>query len=184
MKEIYQPEEDSYLLSNVLEKEIPKILKETKNQNLNFLEIGCGSGINLETASILGIKKQNIFACDINKKAVDHCKNLGFNCIKSNIFQNIKGRYDIIIFNPPYLPEDENKEEPKSSQIATTGGKKGSEIINKFLSQLHAHSKKNTKIYIITSSLTKDIDFKDFKKTLIGEKMLFYEKIFCWRLEK
>jgi len=180
MKDIYQPAEDSHLLSNVLKKEIPKLLKQ--NPNLTFLEIGCGSGINLQTALKAGIKKQNIFAGDINPKAVEHCKELGFNSIHSNLFQNIKqNNFDIIIFNPPYLPE--NKDEPLNSQLATTGGKNGSEILNKFLDQASNYLKKQGKIYIITSSLTKDIDFRDFKKILLDEKSLFQEKLFCWKLE-
>jgi len=58
MSSIYQPAEDSYLLSKVLGKEIPKLLK--KNQHLQFLEIGSGSGILLETAKKLGIKREHI----------------------------------------------------------------------------------------------------------------------------
>ena len=49
MKTIYIPEEDSYMLSEVLSKKIPNLLAQ--NPQLKFLEIGCGSGILLETAS-------------------------------------------------------------------------------------------------------------------------------------
>ncbi len=181
MAEIYQPEKDSYLLSHILEKEIPILLK--RNPNLTFLEIGCGSGIQLQTALKAGLKKENIFSGDINKKAVEYCKSLGFNSIQSNLFENINGKYDIIIFNPPYLPEDENKEEPRDSQLATTGGKKGSEILNKFLEQVSNYSNNKTKIYIVTSSFSKDIDFRHFKKELIAKKKIFYEELQVWKLE-
>jgi len=182
MAEIYQPEKDSYLLSQVLEKEIPILLKT--NPDLTFLEIGCGSGIQLQTVLKAGLKKQNIFSCDINKKAVEYCKNLGFNSTQSNLFENIKGKYGIIIFNPPYLPEDKNKDEPEDSQLATTGGKKGSEILNKFLEQVSNYSKKNTKIYILTSSLTHDIDFQKFNKELIAKEKIFYEELYVLKLKE
>ncbi|NMB66954.1 methyltransferase, partial [Candidatus Woesearchaeota archaeon] len=137
--EIYQPSEDSYLMSKILKEKIPKIKK--LNSKLKFLEIGAGSGINLETVFNLGIKKENIFSCDINKDSVNYCKKLGFNCVHSDLFQNIKGSYDIIIFNPPYLPYDKN--EPKDSRTSTTGGKRGNEIIIKFLKQAKFHLKKD-----------------------------------------
>ena len=178
--EIYQPAEDSYLLSKILKKEIPTLLKE--NSNLKFLEIGSGSGINLKTALELGIKKQNIFSCDINPKAVEHCKALGFQCTYSNLFENIEGKYNLIIFNPPYLPKDEK--EPVDSQLATTGGKQGSEIINKFLKQAKNYLKENGKIFLLTSSLTKGIDFKKlgYKEKEIGCEKLFMERIYVWKL--
>ena len=127
---IYQPAEDSYLLSNVLEKQIPELLKS--NPELKVLEIGSGSGVQLQKLKELGVK--NISACDINPEAVKHCKKLGFHCKESDLFSNIKEKFDLIIFNPPYLPR--NPDEPEDSQTATTGGKTGAEIINKFLNYL------------------------------------------------
>jgi release factor glutamine methyltransferase len=129
MNEIYQPAEDSYLMSRILKERIPSLIK--MNPNLKFLEIGAGSGIHLNTAFNCGIKRENIFSSDINKDAVNHCASLGFNCIYSDLFKNVKGKYDLIIFNPPYLPEDSR--EPRDSRLATTAGKKGNEIILRFL---------------------------------------------------
>ena len=173
MPEIYQPAEDSFLMQEVLKK--AKIKKTDK-----ILEIGSGTGIQIQTIIDLGIKKENIFAVDINPKAVKHCKNLQFNCIQSDLFEKVKGKYDLIIFNPPYLPEDKN--EPKDSQLATTGGKKGSKIINRFLKQVKNYLEKDGKIFLITSSLTKAIKFGKLKKTLLGKKKLFFEEIYCWGL--
>jgi len=173
---IYEPAEDSYLMSEVLKKELLKFLK--KNPNLKFLEVGVGSGIHLETAKKLGAK--NIFSCDINPTAIEHCRILGFNCVKSNLFEKIKGKFDIIIFNPPYLPEDKN--EPKQSRLATTGGEKGSEIINKFLKQAKLHLKKDGKIFLLTSSLTRDINFLNYKKKLLNKKKIFFEELFIWEI--
>jgi release factor glutamine methyltransferase len=174
---IYEPAEDSYLLSKVLKKQLPKLLK--KNPDLKFLEVGGGSGINLQTAKDLGVK--NIFSCDLNPTAVSHCKKLGFNSVKSDLFKNIKGKFDIIIFNPPYLPED--KREPKDSRLATTGGKKGSEVINKFLKQAKSHLNKDGKIFLLTSNLTKDINFLDYKKKLLDKEKIFFEELFVCELQ-
>ncbi len=171
ISEIYLPLDDSYLLSETLKKQI-------KNLDIKFLEIGIGSGIQLQTAKHLGIK--NIFGADINLDAVKHCKSLGFDCIQSDLFENIKGKFDIIAFNPPYLPLD--KREPKSSQLATTGGKKGSEIINKFLKQAKKHLAKDGRIFLLTSSLTKAINWLDYKRKILAKKKIFFEELFVWEL--
>jgi release factor glutamine methyltransferase len=145
------------------------------------LEIGSGSGIQLKALLNSGIKKQNIFACDINPNAVRHCKKLGFNCIMSNLFKNIKGKYDLIIFNPPYLPKD--KLEDKESRLATTGGRRGGEIINQFLLQAKNYLAKGGFIFLLTSSLTKGINWKGYKKKIIAKQKLFFEEIYVWKME-
>jgi len=177
---IYQPAEDSFLMSRILKNKLPDLLKQ--NPDLKFLEIGAGSGIHLETAKNAGIKKENIFSSDIDIKSVNHCNLLGFNCIHSDLFENIKDKYDIIIFNPPYLPEDSH--EPKDSQTATTGGKKGNEIILKFLQHAKEHLEENGKIFLITSSLAENINFEKlaYDAKEIGCEKLFFERLCIWEL--
>jgi len=177
---IYKPAEDSYLMSRILKQQVPPLLKE--NPNLKFLEIGAGSGIHLQTALNLGVKSEKIFSSDIDEKAVSHCASLGFNCIHSDLFEKIEGKYDIIIFNPPYLPEDAR--EPLSSRTSTTGGKKGNEIILRFLQQAKSHLNKNGKIFLITSSLSGDIDFEslDYEAREIDCEKLFFERLCVWEI--
>lgn len=181
MNNIYQPAEDSYLMSGILKEQIPALLEA--NPDLKFLEIGAGSGIHLETASSIGIKKENIFSSDINKDSVSHCNSLGYNCVYSDLFENINGKYDIIIFNPPYLPEDSR--EPGDSRMATTGGSKGDEIILRFLSQVKDYLEKDGKIFLITSSLAEQIEFMElgYKAIEVGCEKMFFERLCIWELK-
>ena len=176
---IYPPAEDSFLMSRILKERLPNLIKE--NSNLKFLEIGAGSGIHLETAKNLEVK--NIFSSDINSKSVNHCNLLGFNCIQSDLFEKINGKFNLVIFNPPYLPEDSR--EPEESKRATTGGKKGNEIILKFLQQAKSHLEKKGIIFLITSSLAEKINFKKlgYNSKEIGCEKLFFEKLCIWELE-
>ena len=182
MSEIYEPAEDSYLMSETLKKEIPVLLR--KNPDLKFLEIGCGSGINLQTAASSGIKKENIFGSDINKEAVKHCKALGFNVINSDLFNKVKGEFDIIVFNPPYLPLDKN--EPDDSRLNTTGGIRGNEIIIEFLKQAKGYLNKSAKIFLITSSLSEQVNFNKscYRVKPISSTKLFFEKLTLWECLK
>lgn len=177
--EIYNEAEDSYLLAEVLKEKIPKLLK--KNKSLKFLEIGSGNGLQLKTALESGVKKENIYSCDLNPEAVKHCKRLGFNCVKSDLFEGINEKFDLIVFNPPYLPLDEN--ELENSRLATTGGKKGNEIINRFLKQAKNYLNRNGKIFLITSSLSGEIDFEDYRNKIIGKKDLFFERLFIFEIK-
>jgi release factor glutamine methyltransferase len=181
MSNIYQPAEDSYLMSRILKEQIPILLE--KNSDLKFLEIGAGSGIHLETAYNAGIKKENIFSSDINKDSVVHCNSLGYNCVYSDLFENIEGKYDIIIFNPPYLPEDSR--EPKDSRISTTGGSKGDEIILRFLNYAKNYLEKDGRIFLITSSLSKQIDFMElgYEAIEVGCEKMFFERLCIWELK-
>lgn len=178
---IYQPAEDSFLMSRILKEKLPELLEQ--NKNLKFLEIGAGSGIHLETAKNLGVKIENIFSSDIDIKSVNHCNLLGFNCIHSDLFEKIpKEKFNLIIFNPPYLPEDSR--EPKDSQLSTTGGKKGDEIILKFLESAKNYLEANGRIFLITSSLSPDIDFEKlgYNAKEIGCEKLFFERLCIWEL--
>lgn len=174
----YQPAEDSYFLTDILKKEIPKLLEI--NPNLTFLEIGSGSGIHLETALNLGVKKQNIFSSDINSSSVTHCSSLGFDCIQSNLFEKIYRKFDIIIFNPPYLPEHKFDNKPD-----TSAGKE-QEVIVKFLQQAVNYLNEDGRIFLLLSSYTpmKNIlpELGKYQKKLLGTEKLFYEELYVWEL--
>ncbi len=166
---IYQPAEDSYLFSETL-----KNFLKNKNKSLLILDIGSGSGIQAQICRKLGFK--NILTTDINLNAVKNLKHLGFNAIKSDLFSKIKKQFNLIIFNPPYLPED--KREPKDSQLATTAGKKGYEIIIKFLDQAKTHLTKKGTILLLFSSLSKPkIILNQAKKLGYKYKKLLSQKI-------
>jgi len=187
---MYKPDADSFLLSEAINQKITGLSKQ--NPEIKFLEIGCGSGIQLDTALDSSIKKENIYGVDINAKDVKHCRKKGFNVIKSDLFSEINSlrywpkKFDLIVFNPPYLPFDKEKDslEPKDSQLETTGGIQGSEIINKFLREAKSYLNENGKIFLLTSSLTREIEWEGWKKKKIAEKKLFFEKLWVWEVWK
>lgn len=174
--EIYQSAEDSYFFAEFLESYLPSTtyhLPPAKLSSITLLDMGTGSGILAKTASKF-IPKENITLVDINPNAIKKLKE--FNSIQSNLFEKIEGKFDLIIFNAPYLPED--KKEPKPSQVATTGGKHGDEISLKFLKQAKKHLNKNGKIFLLISSLTPMDKIKKFKPKIVTRKKIFMEELF------
>jgi len=136
--------------------------------------MGTGSGILSKTASKF-LNKENILAADINPDAIKNSNQKKFNTIKTNLFSKIKTKFDLITFNAPYLPLDPR--EPKSSQVATTGGKKGDEISIEFIRQSKKHLNKDGKIFLLTSSLTPMSRIKKFKHKIVARKKIFMEEL-------
>ncbi len=172
---IYSPAEDSFLICEVISK-----LKNLDCKKI--LEMGSGSGIIAETLLSNKISEKNLTLVDINLEAIKILKQKfpKSRIIKSNLFEKVKGKFDFLVFNPPYLPEE--KLEDKDSKIATTGGKFGSEIINEFLKQSKKHLNKKGKIILLTSSLTKKINWQNFRKKKLASKKLFFEELGVWEL--
>ena len=116
-----------------------------KNDIDSFLEIGSGSGIVTVTMA-MQFENTEFTAVDISDYALENTsKNVkrynleNVEVIKSNLFGNITGSYDIIYSNPPYIRTDEIKKlqsEVKDYEpmLALDGGEDGlyfyREIIN------------------------------------------------------
>jgi release factor glutamine methyltransferase len=156
---IYEPAEDSYLL----QKFVKKLVKG------KVLDMGTGSGI--QALSVEG----EVLAVDVNPEAIKLCEEKGLKCVESDLFENVKGKFDWIIFNPPYLPEDSR--EPEDSKLATTGGKKGDELLKRFLLEAKEYLVKDGKMLVLISSLTGKPSelFVDYKWELLGSEKCFFE---------
>jgi len=92
------------------DKTVPAMLMQFADliKDKTVIDIGTGTGILAILAAQMGAK--SVTACDININAVECAKNnisiSGFNNIKvihSDLFSEIKSRYDAIIFNAPWV---------------------------------------------------------------------------------
>ena len=86
---------------------------KNSNQNTTVLDLCCGSG-----AIAIAVKleaKAKVDASDISEKALELSRenaalnNADINFIKSDMFDNINEKYDIIVSNPPYVKTDDIK---------------------------------------------------------------------------
>jgi len=176
--EIYSPAEDSWLLEEA-------ILKENL-KGKNCLDMGTGSGIQSRAMMKAGAKK--VTAVDINPEALERLKTQfvgqNFEAIRSDLFNNVKGKFDFIAFNPPYVPSEGIKWKD------TDGGKKGRAVIDVFIKEFPKVLVGGGVLLLLVSSHNNEkeiielLNKKGFVSQIILEKKLFFEKLFVIRSER
>jgi release factor glutamine methyltransferase len=168
--DVYPPSEDSILLISSIE-----IRRGEK-----VLEIGCGSGI----VSMHCAQNGAIVTCgDINKKAVALTKkNMSLNSlsavvIETDLYSDVRGKFDTIIFNLPYLPVKEEGD----LAIAWSGGKDGLGPLPNLLLGAQKHLLPRGRIVIVVSSLMDEDALRSvlelFEVKVLAELSMFFEKL-------
>ena len=176
---VYEPAEDTFLLAENLEVESDDIV----------LEIGVGCGI----LSILSaLKASRVVSLDVNPYAV-RCAKLNarnndvsekIDIIRGDLFGPLKENevFDLIIFNAPYLPTEEN-ELKDWIDYAWAGGKKGRELIDRFISSAYKYLRASGRILLVQSTLSdvdetmKKLKKQDFNIKTIKERKVAFETI-------
>jgi len=120
--------------------------KTFANRKTRVLDIFAGSGC-IGIAVLKHIKNAEVDFADIEDRGVGH------KTIKSDVFSNIKGKYDFIFANPPYIPTNNKNLIQKSvlkyePRRALFGGGDGLFYIRKFLKQAKSHLNPAGKIYM------------------------------------
>ena len=173
--EVYEPAEDTFQLLEVL----------NVSKGDRVLEVGTGCGI---IALVCAEAGANVVCSDINPYAVELTRrnySLNKTCLKGDfevrqgdLFSVLKPfeQFDVIIFNPPYLPTKVDDIVGGSGwfDIATNGGRDGLMLIKRFIHGLHRFLDKNGCAYFVFSSLSNESKLKQilFKTNFKVETLL------------
>ena len=123
------------------------------DQALKVLDLGTGSG-----CIGLTLKKENpklhVILSDISTKALElvskNAENLEISVkmIQSDWFNNIDGIFDVIVSNPPYIPDHEHVGDTvhKEPNLALYGGDSGLKHYEHILKHVHKHMHEKTLI--------------------------------------
>lgn len=165
---VYEPSEDTFLFAENL---------DVKTGD-KVIDVGTGCGI----LGILAARKAStVIAVDVNPYAIRCAKeNAILNRIENKIsfiqtdllltFKN-DSKFDLILFNAPYLPSEE---EEMDSLIGRSwaGGKTGRQVIDRFIPNSPKHLNPNGRILLFQSSLT-DIEatFRRFEECHLKPKI-------------
>ena len=153
----------------------------------SVLDIGTGSGA--IAISLAHYTKAKVTAVDISDKALEVANinaeknNVSVDFIKSDLFDNVKESFDIIVSNPPYIETDiietlDSQVRDFEPHIALDGGKDGLDFYKKIVQNCHKYL--NTGGYLMFEigynqgealvSIMKNADFSEIqlKKDLSG----------------
>ena len=120
---------------------------------LTVLDVGTGSGcIGLSLARLWSKNHSTITLIDISEDALElarlNASRLGLDgqtvrLIRSDLFEKVDGRFDLIVANLPYIPSSEipglSVEVRRDPHNALDGGADGLEIIDRLLAEVGSH---------------------------------------------
>lgn len=176
--QVYQPAEDTFLLADNLEVE----------RMCRALEIGTGTGL---IAIMTARRARIVIATDINPHALDcTVKNIVTNKAynvelrKGDLFEPVTDeKFDLILFNTPYLPVDEDEAVDEELDAAWNGGPAGREVIDKFLDGVTDHLNPGGKVQLVQSSLSDNeetlrmLEELGFEASVTAREKGFFEEI-------
>ena len=180
-KNVLSPRQETEILAEQAIKITERAIKTIGENNFNVLDLCTGSG-----AIAISIKKNtiaNVVASDISRKALKIAKinaennSAKIEFVKSNLFQNLKGKqFDIIVSNPPYIESEEIKRlqtEVKNydPKLALDGGNDGLNFYKKIITEAPKHLTPNGRILFEVgynqSEIVKKLLTENFKDIII-----------------
>jgi release factor glutamine methyltransferase len=153
--EVYEPAEDTFLLVDSID----------VSEGDSVFEVGAGCGLIALYCASIGA---NVVCSDINPFAVEFVKKNflvnkallrgSFDIRIGDLFSVLdsKDSFDIIVFNPPYLPTSKKELVGGSGWFdkAVSGGADGLNVTERFINQVSNFLKKNGRVYFVFSSLS------------------------------
>ena len=179
-EDVYEPLEDSYLMADALEAEMKRRTFKS------ILDMGTGCGFLAIIAKFLS-PASAVVAVDKSYEAIEIAQEnarrngMDIDFEVSDLFQFVTGKYDLIIFNPPYLrPIKEDVKAKNSGMWADTG------VIQRFLISARRYLKPDGIILLLLSSLSDpailEAARKHWKIRMLAKKDLDFEQIFVFEL--
>ena len=176
--EVYDPAEDTHLLLRVTLEEV--------GPDDRVLEMGCGRGMISKRLAPLARK---VLATDINPNAVRILRRAGIDAVQADLFCGIRSKFDLVLFNPPYLPTAEDEVLKGWLNFAFDGGKTGRDTINRFLEMLKDHlDPKRGRALLLVSSLSAPSELREKARKegltaeVVAREKCFFEELFVMRL--
>lgn len=172
---VYPPAEDTFLLLECI----------GSMRGMKVLEMGCGTGLISCHAASDGAE---LTAADINPRAAECTRrNLERNGLRAavvltDLFSDISGRFDRVLFNPPYLAVEEEGD----LERAWAGGRTGVEVLARFLDGVRDRLLPGGKVLLLLSSEMEadalENTLAPFPRQRLGTRRVFFEELWVEEL--
>ncbi len=145
--DVYEPAQDTALLIGAV--------KAAPGQRV--LEIGTGSGA---VARHLARAGARVTATDVNPEALAFAKTaasregLAIDFLLGDLFAPVRGTFDLVVFNPPYLPTGPEDRLEGPLNLALDGGPDGLAAARRFLGGLPAVLSLAGRAFVVVSTLS------------------------------
>lgn len=180
---VYEPAEDSFLFADAA-------LTEAKS-GMHVLEVGTGSGF-VSAVLLANLKDIQLIATEINPHASRCAKINAVEVIRTDLFEGLRlrspeARFDLILFNPPYLPTSKEEIVPGWLNYAFDGGISGRDTLDRFLDEVKNYLKPRGEILVLISSITGLDEVKEkmeklgFEADVIARKKVSFEELLVVR---
>lgn len=147
--DVYLPSDDTFLLA--------RAVKESVRARDRFLDVGCGAGLVSLAAARAGARA---VACDLNPHAVLLTRHnaqengLHVDAVRCDLLGGLAGPFDVVAFNPPYLPTAEEDHVEGLLDLAFDGGPDGNQVVLNFADQLAQLDGLPRQVLVVHSSLS------------------------------
>ncbi len=141
--QVYPPAEDTFLLLTTARLEI--------RPDDRVLEVGTGSGT---VAADLDKRVRCLVTTEINPHATVLAQKKGIAVVRTDLLDGVRGPFDLILFNPPYLPTQPEERMGDWLEYALDGGVSGRDTIGRFLTDVGRVLAPEGRILFLLSSLT------------------------------
>ncbi len=141
---VYQPAEDSALLAHTAQERVD-------GDDL-ILEVGTGSGYVAETLAETGAR---VIGSDVNPHACQQARARGLETVRADMLEPFRANtFDVVAFNPPYLPTEAADEGDDWMEQALSGGPDGRRLIKPFLADVRRVLTEDGVVFLLISTLT------------------------------
>jgi release factor glutamine methyltransferase len=174
-KTVYAPSEDSHLMLEA----VAKLPVEGKK----LLDVGTGSGI---LGLFCAMRGARVTVTEVDETAlrralrVAETLGLRIETILSDVFSDVEGLFDVILFNPPYLPSLAVEDK------TIDGGQGGVMLSSQFLDELSDHLDRRGTALLLVSSLNEPESLisqhPEFQFSAIAKRPLFFEELLVLRI--
>ncbi|XP_008323103.1 methyltransferase N6AMT1 [Cynoglossus semilaevis] len=156
-QDVYEPAEDSFLLIDALEKDAQKLQQLSPSV---CVEVGSGSGVvSAFLASVVGTSA--LYICTDVNPAAARCTEMTASCNKVSLqpvvtdlveclLPQLNGKVDVLLFNPPYVVTPSKEVCSRGIEAAWAGGKRGREVMDRFLPLVSQLLSSRGLFYLIT----------------------------------